>query len=467
MSDSRPLYAHRALLPSGWANNVAITMDADGAIATVREDVPAIPQGAELLQGALVPGIPNCHSHAFQRAMVGMTEIRSHIPGSENDDSFWSWRDAMYQLLQQIGPEQLQAISEQLYVEMLKCGYTSVAEFHYLHHNTDGSAYDDPAEMSHRVISAAQSAGIHITHLPVLYCHSDFGGQAAEAGQRRFVHDIEAYQLLLQQLHSRYGDVPNVSLGMAPHSLRAVSERSLRDAIAGLNGLADSAPIHIHIAEQQREVDSCVAHFGARPVEWLLQNFDVNARWCLIHATHLANGECENLAASGAVAGLCPTTEANLGDGLFPAVEYLQAQGRFAMGSDSQVCRNPAEELRLLEYGQRLHKQRRVLLAQENLPSVGESLLQGAVAGGAQALGFGEAGICVGARADLLVLDDQHPVLYGKKGAALVDSWIFACNDSPVKDVMVGGQWRVRDGIHPQQEDVAQRYRQALDSLEK
>ena len=460
MPDPRPLYAHRALLPAGWASNVAITIDAAGMIETVRQDVPAIPQGAQLLRGVLVPGIPNCHSHAFQRAMVGLTEVRS-----SSDDSFWSWRDAMYQLLQQIGPEQLQAISEQLYIEMLKQGYTSVAEFHYLHHNTDGSVYDDPAEMSHRVIAAAQSAGIHITHLPVLYCHSDFGGQAAEAGQRRFVHDVDAYQNLLQQLHDRYHDVPNVQLGMAPHSLRAVSERLLREAITGLNALDDSAPIHIHIAEQQREVDSCIAHSGARPVQWLLQNFDVNRRWCLIHATHLANEECKDLAASGAVAGLCPTTEANLGDGLFPAVEYLQAQGRFAIGSDSQVCRDPTEELRSLEYGQRLFKQRRVLLVQQDQPSVGESLLQGAIAGGAQALGFAEAGVCVGARADLLVLDDQHPVLYGKDGAAILDSWIFACNDTPVKDVMVAGQWWVRDGVHPQQEDVAQRYRQALDFL--
>ena len=460
MPASRPLYAHRALLPGGWAENVAITIDSGGSIATVREDVPAIPQGAELLRGVLVPGIPNCHSHAFQRAMVGLTEARS-----SSDDSFWSWRDAMYRLLEKIGPEQLQAISEQLYLEMLKCGYTSVAEFHYLHRSPDGAFYDDPAEMSHRVIAAAQSAGIRITHLPVLYCHSDFGMKAPEAGQRRFVHSVDAYQDLLQQLHSRYRDEPSVRLGMAPHSLRAVSEPSLREAIAGLDGLNASAPIHMHIAEQRREVDACIAHTGARPVEWLLQNFDVNARWCLIHATHLANGECQELATSGAVVGLCPTTEANLGDGLFPAVEYLQAQGRFAIGSDSQVCRNPAEELRLLEYGQRLDKQRRVLLTQPDQPSVGESMLPAAVAGGARALGLGEAGICAGARADLLVLDDQHPVLYGKDDSVLVDSWVFACNDTPVKDVMVAGQWRVRDGVHPQQEAVAQRFRQALDSL--
>jgi formimidoylglutamate deiminase len=458
MPDPRTLYAHRALLPGGWADHVAITLDADGTITSVSENEPVIPQGADLIQGVLVPGMPNCHSHAFQRAMVGLTETRG-----SSDDSFWSWRDAMYRLLGSIGPDELQAISEQLYIEMLKLGYTGVAEFHYLHHNFDGSPYDDVAEMSHRVIAAAGNVGIHITHLPVLYCHSDFGSQPPEAGQCRFVHSIDAYQELLQQLHSRYRNEANVQLGMAPHSLRAVDEQSLRQAIAALNALDDTAPIHIHIAEQEREVDSCLAHTGARPVERLLEQFDVDSRWCLIHATHLVEQECRALAASGAVAGLCPTTEANLGDGIFPAVDYVQASGRFAIGSDSQVCLNPAEELRLLEYGQRLLKRRRALLAGEGQTSVGEFLFRGAVAGGARALGINSGQICAGARADLLVLDDQHPTLYGKGDSALLDSWIFASNDTPVKDVMVGGQWRVRDGVHPQQEAVAERFRRVLD----
>jgi formimidoylglutamate deiminase len=460
MSEPRPLYAHSALLPGGWANNVAITIDAEGVITGLRENVPAIPQGAELLQGVVVPGIPNCHSHAFQRAMVGLTETRS---GS--DDSFWSWREAMYRLLGQIGPEQLQAISAQLYVEMLKQGYTSVAEFHYLHHAADGNPYADSAEMSLRVIAAAQTAGIHITHLPVLYCHSDFGGGAPEAGQRRFVNTIDQYQRLLEQLHSRYRGESGVRLGMAPHSLRAVSEPLLRESIAGLNALDNTAPIHIHIAEQQREVDSCLAHTGVRPVEWLLREFEVNHRWCLVHATHLLAEECKKLAASGAVAGLCPTTEANLGDGLFPAQDYLQAGGRFAIGSDSQVCLDPARELQLLEYGQRLHTRGRTLLADEQTPSVGEKLLRSAAAGGAQALAINSGRIEVGARADLLVLDDQHASLYGKTRSQLLDSWVFACNNTPVKDVMVAGQWRVRDGVHAQEEVVAQRFRQALDDM--
>jgi formimidoylglutamate deiminase len=460
MPKSRPLYAHRVLLPDGWAKNVAINIDRDGVISGLRENVPAIPQGAQLISGVVVPGVPNGHSHAFQRAMVGLTETRSG-----NNDSFWSWRDAMYRLLGKIGPEQLQAIGEQLYIEMLKQGYTSVAEFHYLHHAVDGSPFDDPAEMSQRVIAAAQSAGIHITLLPVLYCHSDFGARAAETGQRRFVHSIDQYQQLLQQLHNRYADQANVRLGIAPHSLRAVSEPLLREAIAAVDALDGSAPIHIHIAEQQREVDSCIAYTGARPVEWLLGEFEVSNRWCLIHATHLVDGECRKLAASGAIAGLCPSTEANLGDGIFPAVEYLRAGGQFAIGSDSQVTLDPARELQLLEYGQRLITRGRSLLADDQTPSVGEKLLRSAAVGGARALAINTGRIEEGARADLVVLDDQHASLYGKAGSELLDSWVFACNSTPVKDVMVAGQWLVRDGVHAQEEDVAQRFRGAMDDL--
>jgi formimidoylglutamate deiminase len=452
------LYADRALLPEGWAENVALTIDDAGLIEDINCDLASPPQGAQQVNGILLPGIPNCHSHAFQRIMVGLTERRG-----SSDDNFWSWRDAMYRSLDKIGPDELQAISAQLYIEMLKLGYTGVAEFHYLHHSQDGSHYSDPAEMSHRVIAAAQTVGIHITHLPVLYCHSDFGEQPPTPGQRRFIHSLDAYQSLLQQLHSRYQGSRNVHLGIAPHSLRAVGAAQLKEAIAAIDSLDNTAPIHIHIAEQQREVDSCIAHSGARPVAWLLDHFDVNERWCLIHATHLAGNECSALAASGAVAGLCPTTEANLGDGLFPAVEYLQQGGHFAIGSDSQVTLSPREELRLLEYGQRLFHQKRTLLADEQQPSVGETLYRGAVAGGARALGLNTGAIRAGARADLLVLDSRHPSLYGKAGSAVLDSWIFAGHTNPVNDVMVGGHWSVRDGIHPQQEAVADSFRHMID----
>ncbi|MEP5765248.1 MAG: formimidoylglutamate deiminase [Halieaceae bacterium] len=460
MPEARTLYIERALLADGWARQLVLSIDEEGLITGLKPDVASMPAGAEAVSGVVVPGMANCHSHAFQRAMAGLTETRG-----SGDDSFWSWRDAMYRLLQHIGPDELQAISEQLYIEMLKHGYTAVGEFHYLHHNPSGVAYDDPTEMSRRVIGAAQSVGIHITHLPVLYCHSDFGGLPPETGQRRFVHDIDAYQNLLQQLHKAYQGVANVQLGIAPHSLRAVSEPLLRQAIAAIDELDGAAPIHIHIAEQEREVVACLEHTGKRPVAWLLDHFDLDARWCLVHATHVDEQETLALADSAAIAGLCPTTEANLGDGIFPAVDYLQGRGRFAIGSDSQVCLDPAQELRLLEYGQRLQRRRRSLLADAQQPSVGEYLFRGAARGGAQALGLNSGELRQGARADLLVLDQQHPGLYSKQESALLDSWIFSCNGTPVKDVMVAGQWRVRDGVHAQEEAVAQRFREVLDRL--
>ena len=460
MTELRTVYCERALLPEGWAERVVITIDAAGIITKVSQDEPRVPLTAESPRGVVVPGVPNCHSHAFQRAMVGLAEQRAGA-----SDSFWSWRDAMYRLLEHIGPDELQAVAEQLYVEMLKQGYTSVAEFHYLHHSENGMPYDDPAEMSQRVIAAAQSAGIHITHLPVLYCYSDFGARPPQQSQRRFVHSPAHYLDLQQRLHSIYKGQRNVRLGGAPHSLRAVSEPGLREAIEGLDELDSSAPIHIHIAEQEREVEGSLAHTGVRPLAWLLDHFDVGARWCLVHATHIDDSERVRLAASGAVAGLCPTTEANLGDGIFPATDYLGAGGCMAIGSDSQVTVDPAQELRLLEYGQRLSLRRRAALASSAQPSVGEYLFRHAIAGGAQALGISAGAIAAGARADLVVLDDNHPGLYGKQRAMLLDSWVFGCNSTPVKDVMVAGEWRVRDGTHCQEEPVAMRFRAAIDRL--
>lgn len=460
MPEPHTIYCQRALLPGGWAERVSIVIDPAGCIAAVRCDEAVAPPGAQTLRGIVVPGVPNCHSHAFQRAMAGLTERRGR-----GDDSFWSWRETMYRLLQHIGPEELQAIAEQLYIEMLKLGYTSVAEFHYLHHGPGGQPYADPAETSHRVIAAARDAGIHITHLPVLYCHGDFGGVPPEPGQRRFVHSAQGYHKLQQALHQACRDAADVRLGAAPHSLRAVSEPILREMLAGLDSLDATAPVHIHIAEQEREVEGSLACHSARPVAWLLDNFAVDGRWCLVHATHIDPAECRALAASGAVAGLCPTTEANLGDGIFPAVDYLAAAGRMAVGSDSQVGLDPAQELRLLEYSQRLSRRRRALLASPAQPSVGEFLFRHALAGGASALGINTGVIAAGARADLLVLDEDHPGLYGKQGSAVLDSWLFACNGTPVRDVMVAGQWRVVDGVHPRQEPVAARFRAVMDTL--
>lgn len=457
---TKTLYAKSALLAKGWKNNVAIEIDEHGLIANVSHDLSVPPNGAEIIDGIVIPGVPNCHSHAFQRAMVGLTEIRG-----SSDDSFWSWRDVMYRSVGAIGPEELQAITEQLYIEMLKLGYTGVAEFHYLHHDINGQPYADPAEMSRRIIAAAETAGIQVTLLPVLYAYSDFGAKPPQEGQRRFIHSLEAYQSLIQCLHSDYVQHNNVNVGIAPHSLRAVDKPMLEGAIAALDKLNPLAPIHIHIAEQMREVKASLAHSGARPIEWLLDNIDVNPRWCLVHATHMTRSERSELAASGAVAGLCLTTEANLGDGIFPAVEYLQEGGRFAVGSDSQVTLSPAEELRLLEYGQRLVHQKRALLASEGNPSVGENLYRKALSGGAQALGINTGAICADYRADLLVLDQNHPSLMAKEGSAVLDSWVFAGAGNPVKDVMVSGEWKILGGKHSQQEQVASRFHDAMKRL--
>jgi len=457
---AKTLFSGQALLVDGWAENVAVEIDDSGIIFSVSANLDCAPPNAEIVKGTLLPGIQNCHSHAFQRAITGLTEQRLNP-----EDSFWSWRKTMYRLMAKIGPEQLQAIAEQLYLDMLREGYTGVAEFHYLHHDQSGRQYDNPAEMSHRLIAAANNVGIQITHLPVFYCFSDFGSKPPEAAQRRFIHSLDSFQQLLANLHGEYNNNPNVQLGIAPHSLRAVDKTMLDGLLVCQDELNNRAPVHIHIAEQEREVQACIEFCNKRPVQWLLDNYEVNSRWCLIHATHLLPAEVKSLAATGAVAGLCPTTEANLGDGLFPALDYLQQGGTYAVGSDSQVCVSPTEELRLLEYGQRLQQQRRTLLATERQPSVGENLLAGALGGGARALASNAGGIATGKRADLLVLDDQHPALYGKKASSLIDSWIFACNGNPVKDVMVNGQWQILEGRHEQQEHISTRFKRAMDNI--
>lgn len=456
----KELYAKRALLADGWAQNVQIAIDEQGFIVHIEKNQATPSHSAERLQGTLLPGMANCHSHAFQRAMVGMAEVRSSQGGD-----FWGWRDTMYRFLTAIGPEELQAIAAQLYVEMLKAGYTGVAEFHYLHHAPGGTSYDDPAEMSHAIIRGAGDAGIQLTLLPVLYQFSDFGGVAAASQQQRFLHDGEGFQRLMEQLASSYPNSQQVNHGMALHSLRAVDEGLLHQGVAALKALHPNGPIHIHIAEQEKEVTAALAHTGQRPVEWLLDHCNVDAQWTLVHATHLNTLECERLAASKAVAGLCLTTEANLGDGLFPAVDFLKCGGRFALGSDSHISVSPVEELRLLEYGQRLTHKRRTLLAGDKRPSVGAHLYEQALRGGAQALGIKSGAIAAGMRADLLVLDDNDPTLYGKYNDPLLDSWIFASQRPNVKNVMVAGHWKIRDGRHIHEEQIQRDYFRTVDRL--
>ncbi|HEX9768596.1 MAG TPA: formimidoylglutamate deiminase [Kiloniellales bacterium] len=458
-------FAERALLPDGWARNVGFAVGGDGTLASVRPDSSS--GGAATLAGPVLPGMPNLHSHAFQRAMAGLTE-RAHMAGADaEDDSFWTWREVMYGFVRRLDPDQVQAIAAQLYVEMLEAGYTAVGEFHYLHHDPDGAPYGDPAEMSRRVIAAARSTGIGLTHLPVLYGYGGFGGKPTGGGQRRFLTTPERYLELLSLLREEVCDDPQLHLGIAPHSLRAVTPDSLRTVLEGIAALDKDAPIHIHVAEQQPEVRDCIDWSGLRPVEWLLTHHDLDPRWCLVHATHMTDEEAVALARTGAVVGLCPTTEANLGDGLFPAGAYLAAGGRFGIGSDSHVSVSPVEELRWLEYGQRLSFKRRNLLAEEaGSPSVGARLYKAALAGGAQALGRPIGRLAAGCRADLVVLDADLPCLLGKTDDILLDAVVFAGNRNPVRDVMVGGEWLVEGGRHRNRAVVLAAYRAAIAALQ-
>jgi formimidoylglutamate deiminase len=456
---SRKFFAESALLPEGWARDVTIEVDGEGNFGSIGI---ATQQGdATRLTGPAIPGMPNLHSHAFQRAMAGLTE-RNGQGAAGAEDSFWTWRTVMYGFVAKLTPDEVEAIATQLYVEMVKSGYTSVAEFHYLHHDPEGNPYDDPAEMSLRVVNAARIAGIGLTHLPVLYRHGGFGGKEPAAGQRRFLHDIDAYAALLEALQSRFGEDPQFRLGIAPHSLRAVTPELLKAGIAALDAIDATAPIHIHIAEQMREVEESLAWSKKRPVEFLYDNFEVGPRWCLVHATHMTDAERARMAKSGAVAGLCPTTEANLGDGIFPAIEYLSEGGVFGVGSDSHISVSPVEELRWLEYGQRLVRQRRNRLAAQGGGSVGAALWKRSLAGGARAVGRDVGRIATGSRADMLVLDADHPVLIGKQGDLLLDAMVFAGNENPVRDVMIGGRWRVLGGRHEVEPGVRARFQQVM-----
>ena len=448
-------FAERALLPTGWATNVRIEVGTDGRLTQVQADAHG--QGAHDVKGPLLPGMPNLHSHAFQRAMAGLAEVA----GNPND-SFWTWRDLMYRLVGKISPEQLGVIARQLYIEMLKASYTSVAEFHYVHHEVSGQPYANPAELALRISEAARSTGIGLTLLPVLYSHSGFGAQAPNDGQRRFINSTEQYLRLQQQLQPLLAQQPAQQVGLCFHSLRAVSPEQLHEVLRASN---TSCPVHIHLAEQQKEVDDCLNWSGKRPIQWLYDNVEVNQRWCLVHATHANADEVRLMAQSQAVAGLCLTTEANLGDGIFPAVDYLAQGGRMGIGSDSQVSVSVVEELRWLEYGQRLRDQRRNRMHRSDQPMVGRTLFDAAQAGGAQALGQPVAGLAVGQRADWLVLDGNDPYLATAQDDAILNRWLFAGGDRQVRDVWVNGQQVVRDGRHADEEASCRDFTRVLRQL--
>jgi len=405
---------------------------------------------AERIGRFVVPGMPNLHSHAFQRAMAGLAERRG--PG---EDSFWTWRETMYAFAEAIDPDDMKAIATQLYVEMVKAGYTQVCEFHYLHHGAKGVPYADPAAMSLALIEAAKDAGIGLTLLPVLYMTGGFDGRPLNERQRRFRHDVGQYVTLLERLVPLQNDM--LRIGVALHSLRAVPEDAMRALLA--TGVCRDMPIHIHIAEQIGEVQDCLSARGARPVEWLLDHADVDSRWTLVHATHLTPQETDRLAKTGAVAGLCPTTEANLGDGLFPLATFIDAGGTLGIGSDSHISVSPVEELRWLEYGQRLATRHRNVAARRPEESVGSALWQRALDGGARASGVDIGRLSMGARADLLVLDDRSPLLAARGEVDVIDSFLFSGNTPLVRDVLVGGTWRVRDFSHAIEARAASDYR--------
>ena len=437
-------FARDALLPDGWAKNVRIAIDAAGNIASATAG--SAPGKGDALAGPVLPGMANLHSHAFQRAMAGLTEVRA-----APDDDFWSWRELMYRFLQRLTPAQAHAVAGHLYIEMLKHGYTAVGEFHYVH--------DRSSELLLHHLAAAKETGIAITLLPSLYCWSNFGGKPLQPRQMRFDSDPEFVLRLVAEIGKLA--TPDVVVGVAPHSLRAVDPGSLKELVKSLPA---AAPIHIHAAEQTKEVEDCVAALGKRPVEWLLENMDVDERWCLVHATHMTSEETQALARSGATAGLCPTTEGNLGDGFFPLLAYRAAGGHYGIGGDSHVSRDPVEELRLLEYGQRLTARRRNLVVGDRSQAVGTTLWLEAAAGG-KVLGRNMGAIAPGLRADLVVLDADQPDLAGRSGDAIANALVFSGATNLVRDVMVGGVWAVRGGSHPQEGPAENEYKRALTEL--
>ncbi|QKV53673.1 formimidoylglutamate deiminase [Comamonas antarctica] len=437
----RALWAEDALLPEGWARAVLLQWDAAGQLTQVGRGLPA-PPGVARAAGPLLPGMPNLHSHAFQRALAGLAEFRG-----AQADSFWSWRERMYAFATRITPEALEAIATWLYLEMLEAGYTSVCEFHYLHHGIGGKPYADDATLSLALLRTAARVGIGITLLPVLYQTGNFGAPPLPE-QARFLRSTDDLLALLQRL-APIARAQGAALGLAPHSLRAVPRESLRAGVAGLHALLPHAPVHIHIAEQVREVRDCLAWSGQTPVQWLLDHAPVDARWCLVHATHMTPGESAGAARSGAVAGLCPSTEANLGDGIFDLPQWRAHGGRWGIGSDSQVCVNAAEELMLLEYSQRLQRGERNVLGTDAQPQVATAMLLQAVAGGARACGRPVAGLCAGQQADFVVLDARHVALCGLPAESALAGHVFASQrSSAVHAVWVAGKPRVQSGGH-------------------
>ncbi len=447
------IYAKLAWVADGWQQDVRLQIT-DGTIRKI--DTGAVMQTGDTVVDTLLPALANLHSHSFQRAMAGMAE---HHTGGQ--DSFWTWRDLMYRFVAHLRPEHIQAIAAQVFMEMQLAGYGSVGEFHYLHHQTDATPYDTRAETSFRVIAAAQQCGIGLTHLPVLYTYGGAGKQTLEGGQRRFGNSVADFSNLVSQINAAQTGTPaDFQVGIAIHSLRATAPEELERVTAR----HPNAPIHIHIAEQPQEVQDVSDWLGQRSVEWLFNTQDVGPRWCLVHATHMTQTETITLAQSGAVAGLCPITEANLGDGPFNGPNYLSHDGTFGIGSDSNVHISLTEELRTLEYSQRLRDLHRNVMVKKT-GSVGQTLYLGAAKGGAQALGRKAGVIATGQLADLVAIDSTDPYLCALPEMHLFDGLCFAANDRVVTDLWSAGRHMVQSGRHVAQAEITQNYRKAIADL--
>ncbi|MGY8985734.1 MAG: formimidoylglutamate deiminase [Sphingomonadales bacterium] len=445
-----------ALLEDGWATNVSIS-SVNGLISELIVEGVSRPED---YKGIAIPAMHNLHSHAFQRAFAGLAEN-----WSGGGDDFWSWRSAMYSFLKKMTPKDIEAISSQLYVELLKEGYVSVGEFHYLHHGEGGKHFPSIAETSNKIFMGADNSGIALCHLPVLYQTKGFDGGGLGNSQLPFYNNNQSFMEIFESCLGLAKDDINKNVGVAFHSLRAVSETSMKSVQKSVQKLCPKAPIHIHIAEQTKEVLECLGEHSQRPVKWLLDNFEVGDNWCLVHATHMTDEETKELAKTCAIAGICPTTEANLGDGIFPSQQYLNFGGFFGIGSDSHIGRDPREELRLFEYAQRLIHQRRGILGNEKSKGIGRFLWENAALGGAQALGFNSGVLKVGTRADIAVLNENSPQIYGKKGDAILDGFVFLSGQTPVKDVYVAGKKTIENGFHTNENDIFKNYKTSIDKL--
>jgi formiminoglutamate deiminase len=449
----RELFFDHALLPSGWARDVRVGVEG-GLIVSLAAD--AAREGAEHIDGIAVPGLPNLHCHAFQRGMAALAERRG-----PQADSFWTWREVMYRFLGRLSPDDVEAIAAFAYMEMLETGFTTVGEFHYLHHDIDGRPYADIGAMAARIAAACRETRIGLTLLPSFYAYGGFGGAPPSPGQRRFLNDPERFLKIVERSRAVVAGLPAARVGIAPHSLRAVTPDTLRAVCEAM----PEGPIHIHAAEQVKEVEECIAALGRRPVQWLLDNAEIDSRWCLIHTTHTMGGEIRALAASGAVVGLCPLTEASLGDGIFDGPRLLAAAGRFGIGTDSNIQIDAAAELRQLEYGQRLTRRGRNVMTTQEGESTGRRLFATALVGGGQALQRPIGALATGLRADIVLLDSEHPDLASRQGDQWLDAWIFVAGRAAVKTVLVGGETVVEAGRHRGREAIEARYKRVVASL--